>query len=193
MIAFCFTSGPCPSIPLAHPPPPRYPHPAWHCILSSHFFLFRITSPLRSASAQTIRLESDGVLGRALCFSREFDRASAPRPPPPSPPCAGPLTRPQTAQKAAGAAAAGAPRMLSRLRNGTVSQQRRTAGRSLEGEGLPQEFPCHGRLLLIKAPPATRSAHARRASATNSDSVTYRRSTARLPGLHWAAGSSRPQ
>ena len=40
--------------------------------------------------------------------------------------------------------------------------------------------------------PATRSAHPWRARATNTDSETYRRSGARQPGRHWAAGSGRP-
>ena len=64
---------------------------------------------------------------------------------------------------------------------------------------LPLDSSGAGRIAACGSRPArcsrlaTRLAHAWRASATNTESVTYRRPTARLPGKHWAAGSGRPQ
>ena len=87
MIAFCFTSGPCPSIPLAHPPPARsrgiafYPHRAASHSIIACLISFRITSSLRSA--QTNRLESDGDSEHALYFSRDLTGLALPAPRPP--------------------------------------------------------------------------------------------------------------
>ena len=61
----------------------------------------------------------------------------------------------------------------------------------LHSSGVGQIAACGS--CPARSRPATRSAHAWRARVTNTDSVTYRRSAARQPGCHWAAGSSWPQ
>ena len=145
------TSGPCPSIPLAHPPPARsrgiafYPHRAASHSIIACLISFRITSSLRSA--QTNRLESDGDSEHALYFSRDLTGLALPAPRP--------------------------PRRLALARSPGRRQHKRR-----------------------RAPP--RSGHAwrrpgqamRGGTATNTDSATYRRCTARLPGPRGRAAHS---